>query len=194
MITKKNRFLLLCAFLFLLSCGQSIDKKQESNTCNESFPQTEKWILIQDTSISKGGPWAQSGYVNQKGDTMIPLDKYMCLSDTFEYYGIVFDYKKQKLVGIDKNEKVLFEAVWNLEGSFIQEFEGRIMVVRNEKYGFANHKGEIIIEPKYNCAEPFFNGKAKVSNECQKSKDEHYRWKSNTWQYIDKCGNTLKSE
>ena len=185
------KFILI--IIVLTSC-ESRSKNDKTKNCEDNFPNIEKWMLIdQEESLSNFGPFAKSGYINEKGDTMIPLDKYMCLSDTFEYYGVVFDFKNEKLVGINKNEKILFEAVWNSEGSFIPESEGRIMIVKDKKYGFANHKGEIIIKPKYECVESFFKGKARVSNECRKSKDEHHLWESENWIYIDKCGKEVAS-
>ena len=153
-----------------------------------------EWHLIKNyDQVSKHKPFGYtSGYVNQNGDTIIPLDKYArCFTETAKYYAIVYD-KKQGLIGIDLNEKKLFNAVWNGEGSEIKESEGMILIVENGKYGFANSKGKIIIEPKYKCAESFENGKAKVSNDCLEINDEHFRWKMNTWTFIDKNGNKIK--
>ncbi|MBO6606662.1 WG repeat-containing protein [Psychroserpens sp.] len=153
-----------------------------------------QWYLIKNyDQVSKYKPFGYtSGYVNQNADTIIPLDKYArCFTDTVKYYAIVYD-KKQGLIGIDLNETKLFNAVWNGEGSEVKESEGMILIVENKKYGFANNKGEIIIEPKYKCAESFKNGKAKVSNNCLESDDEYLKWKMNTWTFIDKNGNEIK--
>ena len=95
------------------------------------------------------------------------------------------------MFGIDKSGKKLFEAVHDGEGYAITEYEGRIMVQKNGKFGFANHKGEIVIQPKYTCAESFYKGRARVSNKCRRSKDEHYMWESDDWIYIDKCGDEV---
>src|SRR5690606_1106112 len=127
-----------------------------------------EWYLIKNyDQVSNHKPFGYtSGYINQYGDTIIPLDKYArCFTDTVRNYAIVFD-KKQGLIGIDFNENKLFNAVWNGEGSEVKESDGMILIVENGKYGFANNKGQIIIKPKYKCAESFENGKAKVSNDC----------------------------
>lgn len=153
-----------------------------------------KWYLIKNyDQVSKHKPFGYtSGYVAQNGDTIIPLDKYVrCFTDTVENYAIVFD-KKQGLIGIDLNENKLFNAVWDGEGSEIKESEDMILIIENRKYGFTNRVGEIIIKPKYKCAESFKNGKAKVSYDCLKSNDEYYKWIMNTWTFIDKNGNEIE--
>ncbi len=153
-----------------------------------------KWYLIKDyDQVSKHKPFGYtSGYVTQNGDTIIPLDKYArCFTDTVENYAIVFD-KKQGLIGIDLNENKVFNAVWDGEGSEIKESEEMILIVENRKYGFANSLGEIIITPKYKCAESFKNGKAKVSYDCLENNGYYSKWKMNTWTFIDKNGNEVK--
>lgn len=153
-----------------------------------------EWHLIKNyDQVSKQKPFGYtSGYVNQNGDTIIPLDKYArCFTDTVRNYAIVFD-EKQGLIGIDLEENKLFNAVWNGEGSEIKESEGMILIIENGKYGFANNKGEIIIEPRYKCAESFEGGKAKVSTDCFIDNNEFEKWKMNTWTFIDKKGNEIK--
>ena len=171
----------------LVSCNSEI------NCPEDNFPKTDKWILFRDTVTSKHGSWPRNGYFDLKGKPMIPLDKYFCTTDTFEYYGVVMEISGGRLIGIDKKGKELFEAVPSGEGFYpIEEKEGRIMIIKNGKYGFANHKGEIVIEPKYSCAESFKNGKAKVSYSCTKIKSEYLKWKMDSVFFIDKCGNEIR--
>lgn len=68
--------------------------------------------------------------------------------------------------------------------------EGLIRVVKNGKIGYADAKTyAIVIEPQFDCAYPFENGKAKVSNQCKTVKDgEHSVWESEAWEYVDKEG------
>jgi len=68
--------------------------------------------------------------------------------------------------------------------------EGLIRVVKNGKIGYADAKTyAIVIEPQFDCAYPFENSKAKVSNQCQTVKEGEYSvWKSDAWQYVDKEG------
>jgi WG containing repeat len=68
--------------------------------------------------------------------------------------------------------------------------EGLIRVVKNGKIGYADATTfALVIPPQYDCAFPFENGKAKVSNNCKTIKDgEHSVWESDAWQYVDKKG------
>ena len=152
-----------------------------------------KWHLIKNyDQASKHEPFGYtSGYVNQIGDTVIPLDKYVrCFTDTAIHYVIVYD-KKKGLIGIDLNEKRLFNAVWDGEGSAIEESEGMLLIEENGKYGFANYRGKIIIEPKFEYAESFQNGKARVSNDSITNINELERLEINNWYFIDKNGNEI---
>lgn len=155
---------------------------------------TESWILVENyDKPSKFVPFGYtSGYVNMIGDTLIPLEKYpCCYTDTFTYYAIVLDHKRG-LIGIDKKERKLFNAVWSGDASPIMESDKMILITENGKYGYANNKGEVVIKPKFKCATSFVNGTAKVSNDCVEINEEHQKWKINSWFYIDKKGNKIK--
>ncbi len=152
------------------------------------------WLLIQNEDIpSKNPPFGySSGYINTKGDTIVPLNKYgRCFTDTVRSYAVVYD-EQEGLIGIDLKGNKLFNAVWSQEGDNIKEHEGMILIVENGKYGFANDKGKIVIEPQYKCAESFHNGKAKVSQNCSLANDEHEKWKMKTWFFINKKGKKIK--
>jgi hypothetical protein len=99
---------------------------------------------------------------------------------------------KRGLIGIDRNENKLFNAVWKGDGSPLEESDGMILITEDGKYGYANFKGEIVIQPIYSCAHSFYKGKAKVSFDCQESNDEHFKWDMNDSFYIDKKGNKIK--
>jgi hypothetical protein len=68
--------------------------------------------------------------------------------------------------------------------------DGLIRVVKNGKIGYADaNTYNIVIEPQFDCAFPFENGKAKVSKQCRTVKDGDYSvWESEEWQYVDKQG------
>jgi len=196
----KDRISGLLKFLFIImvitGCTTG-GEKEKTKTCEDNFPSVEKWLkVVDEESLSNYGPFPKSGYVNEKGDTMIPLDEYYCISDTFEYFALVQEIKTadRKIFGIDKQGNKLFEAVPGMEpGDVLEEYERRIVIQKDAKYGFANHKGDIVIEPVYTCIQGrgFFNGKASVSNKCREEKDEHKRWESDEWISIDKCGNIV---
>ena len=156
-----------------------------------------EWYLIKNLNkISKYSSVLgyTSGYINKQGDTVVPLDKYArCYTDTVRDYAIVFS-KEIGLIGIDISENKLFNAVWSLESVPMKESEGYILITNNGKYGYANNKGKVIIEPIYKCAENFYDGKAKVSNDCQLVKSEFRKWKYNSWYYINKKGKRITKE
>ncbi|MBI1225795.1 MAG: hypothetical protein GC192_11210 [Bacteroidetes bacterium] len=94
-----------------------------------------------------------------------------------------------KWVIMDSQKKVLYE-VFIYDNGPDYESEGLIRVMKNGKIGYADAKTyAIVIEPQFDCAFPFENGKAKVSNQCKTIKEgEHSRWESDAWQYVDKQG------
>lgn len=94
-----------------------------------------------------------------------------------------------KWVIMDSQKKVVYE-VFIYDNGPDYEAEGLIRVVKNGKIGYADAKTyAIVIEPQFDCAYPFENGKAKVSKQCKTVKDgEHSVWESDAWQYVDKEG------
>ena len=89
----------------------------------------------------------------------------------------------------DSKKKTLYE-VFPYDNGPDYPAEGLIRVLKNGKIGYANAKTyKIVIAPQFDCAFPFENGKAKVSNKCKTIKEgEHNVWTSETWQYVDKKG------
>lgn len=142
-------------------------------------------------------PGTQCGYKNINGEVIIPVGKYhYCFTDTFKTFAIVFDehLTESVMVAIDRNEKILFDIYLFDNGPDWLE-DGLFRIVRNGKIGYADKKGVIVIEPKYECADQFKAGIARVSLDCEQIKDnssDHSARKSNSWFYIDKKGNKIK--
>lgn len=88
------------------------------------------------------------------------------------------------------NKKTMLYEVFIYDNDPDYPSDGLIRVVKNNKIGYADAKTyEIVIEPQFDCAFPFENGKAKVSNQCKTVKDGEYSvWTSDAWQYVDKQG------
>jgi WG containing repeat len=89
----------------------------------------------------------------------------------------------------DHNKTPLYE-VFLYDNGPDYPAEGLIRVVKNGKIGYADAQTyAIVIEPQYDCAYPFENGKAKVSKHCQTIKDgEHSVWESDAWEYVERGG------
>ncbi len=135
---------------------------------------------------------AKTGYVDLRGDTIIPLGKYYyCYTDTLRTFAIV-STKGGELIGIDRQANKLFEVFWFDNGpDYVAD--GLFRIQKNGKIGYANLKGEIVITPRYTCAFPFENGRARVANECITIPEgEHSVWQSQEWMYIDTKGNKVE--
>lgn len=142
---------------------------------------SEYLLMVTDSSDA-------SGYVDQKGKTIIPPGKYLrCFTDTFRTYAIVAN--DSGLVVIDRKEKVLYQ-VFNFDNGPDEPSDSLFRIVVNNKIGYADIiSGKIIIEPRFECAWPFEDSVAQVSTDCKKISDgEHTSWESDHWFYIDKTG------
>jgi hypothetical protein len=136
------------------------------------------------------------GYVNLKGDTIIPLGKYLqCFTDTFKNYAIV-SKRETGFVAIDRSEKVLFN-IFPFDNGPDYPSEGLFRIVKAGKIGYADSSFTIKITPQYGCAFPFENGIAKVSIDCKTvpvgPDGEHQAWVSDNWFYINKTGVRVKN-
>lgn len=155
-------------------------------SCHKDLQHSKPSFLLSVINDENG----DCAFVNSKGDTIITYGKYqMCFTDTFRTCAIVLN--QNSFVGIDRNEKVLFEVFMHDNGpDYVSE--GLFRIKEKGKIGYANLAGEIIISPQFGCAYPFENAKAKVSLSCNESQDgEHSLWQSDQWFYIDKNGNRL---
>jgi hypothetical protein len=59
--------------------------------------------------------------------------------------------------------------------------------------GYADENGNTVITPRFKCAFPFEDGKAKVADtgEERRYDAEHRYWESDGWYYIDKTGRKI---
>jgi len=133
-------------------------------------------------------------YVNTKGDTVIPSGKYLlCYTDKFDQFAIVSS-KDKGLVGIDRNENFLFN-VYVFDNGPDYPSNGLFRIVKDGKIGYANLNGKIVIQPQFDCAYPFKNGKAKVGKGCKEQTDgEHRWWTEGNWYTINKKGKVIKTK
>jgi hypothetical protein len=70
--------------------------------------------------------------------------------------------------------------------------EGLARTISKRKIGFINNKLEVVIEPRFDFAYPFENGKARVCNGCTKKQNgEHYMIVGGKWGIIDKSGKLI---
>jgi len=176
----KQLFLFLIIFSF--ACTSNT---KEANTAKTSNKQDEYLIKIEAENSG------QQGYINTKGDTLITLGKYdYCFTDTFRTFAIVAS--TDGLIGINRKEETLFKVMMYDNGpDYIAD--GLFRIEEGDQIGYANTKGEVVIQPKFTCAYPFENGKAKVATNCKKIYEgEHAFWESEEWFWIDKTGKKIE--
>ena len=176
----KNLLFVLIA-ISLFACTSTVET--ENTTASEN----DTWYQFYENGNEEIG--TPTGYINQKGDTVVPLGKYKFLfTDTVQQMAIVYT-QDNRCIGIDKNQKELFQVYWYDNGpDYVQD--GLFRIIKDGKIGFANEAGEIIIEPKYKCTEPFENGKAKATYDCDWAKGkEHLMIINAKWLTIDTKGN-----
>lgn len=147
--------------------------------------------LIKVNGIGNDEISEKSGYINLKGDTVIPIGYYLnCLTDTIKHIGFVLTEAHQ-FVAINQNGEQLFE-VYTYDNGPDYISDGLFRIIKNNKIGYADKWGKIIIKPQFECTTPFENGEAKVAYKCQLIEDgEHSIMESDHWIYIDKKGREI---
>jgi hypothetical protein len=128
-------------------------------------------IKVEETSN-----WRSIYYiVNKNGETIKKLDsaKYSISfnADKYQYFAIFSIKGESGWSAIDINEKILFK-VYNTsfgEPSPDELVENKIRIVdKNDKIGFADSKGKILIKPQFEIATTFYKGKAIIGESCDK--------------------------
>lgn len=132
------------------------------------------------------------GFINYKGELVIPFGKYTYVyTDTLDKFAFVRD-TNWKLLAIKSDDTVLFE-VFEFDNGPDYPSEGLFRIISNGKIGFADEQTfEIVIQPQFECARAFKNGRAEVSYSCTRSfRNEYEYWESEAWIFIDKHENKI---
>jgi len=184
----------------LFSCREYIDKEttnyQYFDKPISDTISTEKLKAVTDEEYLQYG--VRVAFVNKKNDTIIPFGKYAYYgTDTLEFYANVIEHANDSTYGrqvaIDRNQNILFDIVMFDNGP--EPFnDGLTRVLRNNKMGYSNKFGQIVIPCEYDYAKWFENGKAEVTYNAKEylDLDEHRRVESDEWFEIDKKGKKLK--
>ena len=131
----------------------------------------------------------ECAYVNSVGEEIIPFGKYLrCYTDTFKTVAFVTKKGDDRIVAIDRNEKELFQVKTYDNGpDYVKD--GLFRIVVNDKIGFANMKGEIIIPPTFKTVYPFSEERAAFCIDCRQIESgEHLVDTGGKWGYIDTKG------
>ena len=189
-------FFNILVIITLFSCkGTEPGENKTQRYFNIDSVYKDYLVSYSDDSVFTLG--TSCGYKNSKEEIIIPKGKYSyCFTDTFKNFAFVSDDKltNSKVVAIDRNENILFD-VYMFDNGPDELADGLFRIIRNGKIGYADKNGIIVIEPKFECADKFENGKASVALECKLVKDkydsEHSRMESDSWFYIDRKGNKV---
>ncbi|QNR25511.1 WG repeat-containing protein [Croceimicrobium hydrocarbonivorans] len=193
--------ILVFSFISTSSCEQKSEKEVTNYTYfnKSSSDSTAKEFLIAVTDEEHLQYGSRVAYLNKKGDTIIPFGKYGYLgTDTLTHYANVFEYPTDtssgRRIAIDRNQNILYDLVFFDNGPDYFH-EGLVRVERNEKMGFANKYGQILIPCDYDFVWWFEKGKAKVTFDAREIRDKydyHTRIESEEWFYIDRNGKRIK--
>ncbi len=182
-------------FCFLVACSNVKTKPeviQSKYAEITDFKPADTLFLLSDGLYELGKTFC---YVNQKGDTIIPAGRFeSSFSDTILTFGIVIEKigENSDLIGINQQGQRLYEVQRYDNGPDYLE-DGLFRILRYGKTGYADATGKIVIPAKFDCAFPFVDGQAKVSNDCEKIKDHEYTaMNSEHWIYIDQKGEKIE--
>ena len=132
--------------------------------------------------------------VDEKENILRELDTskyYAFLAENSLKYFAVFGIKgKSGWSAIDENEKILFQVYNSVNGEPSPDnlIENKIRIINeNNKIGFANEKGEIIIKPQFEIITSFQNNRAIFGKKCEKEYWEKEKHENGCNHYSIKC-------
>lgn len=140
---------------FLVTKSGRIIKGQDGNNFEWVGPYTDGMIPVRDKT---------SAYFIDLNGNVLSKKKYSSVNAYYDGVAWVSDltdasaYGGEPFYGIDKNEK----AITDKYGRFDHFSEGLAAVKKDDKWGFINTKGKMVIKAKYDEVENFTNGFAEV--------------------------------
>ena len=151
-----------------------------------SFAQNDFWFRVTDSSHHQA-------FIDTKGTVRIPYGKYeYILTDTLKHFAFVFN-QEIGVVAINKQEEVLFKPL--IVDNFQPDIpnNGLFRIVEDEKIGFANLRGEIVIIPCFEAVRPFQDSIAAFCVGCEMEYDafEYGYWSGGIWGFINYDGDVI---
>ena len=142
------------------------------------------WLKVYDAV-------GECGYADAMGTIHIDFGKYpVCFTDTMYHYAVV--YKPDRgLIAINRDEKELFN-VFAVDNGPDYIREGLFRIINDNKIGFANESGEIVIEPQFDYVTAFSDGLAAFCVKCRFEKEGEYKSVSGgLWGFVNAEGKTI---
>ncbi len=137
-------------------------------------------------------------YLNAEGDTIVPFSRGYDYQnwDEIGRMGLVHRGPDPYcFMAINHKGEELFQVFILLDGSpdCIGDGLFRIVSGPDEKIGYADTLGNVVIKPQFAYGSPFRYGRAKVTMKggWDKSHPEAWIWKSDDWFFIDRSGRRI---
>lgn len=203
------KFIVLLIFIALIGCNQE-EKQSSGLNENELYCVGDfgDWVFLEDLKPDDVCATRQNGKIKMiihldkiKSEMELHKNKFINSDDRFLnnrspfLKDLVFKDSKGKYITayINKDGEGFPAKFFDNGADYFKEGASRIVI--NDKIGFINKKGDIIVEPKFTFAFPFKNGFSKVCQECREvSHGEHTSIESDEWFFIDKRGVRYKEK
>ena len=138
----------------------------------------ERWVPFEEA-----GKW---GYRDERGRCAI--GPQFVLANEFSSEGIAAVIDKEGWLYIDMGgDPVIRPYVFDNGPDYFRE--GLARFTANEKFGFFDEAGQVVVEPQFDFALPFSEGLSAICMGCiHRSEGEHTYREGGTWGYIDMTG------
>jgi hypothetical protein len=132
--------------------------------------------------------------LNAQGKLLITARYLSRLS--FDSHGLALVFSDDEgWTYVDRTGTVLVTGVPSTDNTPDSFHDGLVRIVRGKKYGFADRKGRIVIEPVYDGATSFWHGRAAVCNGCKAEcieADCGYSFTGGEWFSVNTKGEAAK--
>ena len=173
MLKKKYYLILVISVLLLCGCSKNIEKKDKEHSAAK-----ENQTIVNETLFSIFNPYAPDskyGYINKKGEVIV--EEQYDLAGEFKE-GLAPVRKGGKTIYIDASGREVFELDKKYTGYAFSEGMAPVYDGENNKYGYIDINGKVVIDSSYDHAFGFSEDLAPVII------DGNYG-------YIDKKGNMV---
>lgn len=172
------KYISLSLLLFLLGC---------------STPKVAKCAYLPKKTVGYDSEFSSQGEcgVFRDEDSLIVYPEHF-KNLNFGESNITTIYSSGRVFYVAKSGKVVHSFLFDNGADYFKEGLSRMIV--KKKIGFVNEKLETIIEPKFDFAYPFDDGKSMVCQGCKEVKEsngEHTMIVGGKWGVIDKKGETV---
>lgn len=163
--------------------------------CVSLFSQTSVLHRVTDPKVEQWELGDSVGYADEKGNMVIPFGKYRyCYSEEFDKIAFVGLQNRPGAYAIDRKENILFQVFIDDNWPDMVQ-DGVFRIQENNKIGYADMQGNIILAPQFDGAWPFSEGIARVCIGGTLKKEGDYTiLEGGKYKFIDKSGKPINSD